>query len=144
MLPVADTGGAAVEKDCDWLLPPANTLQGAALNVLSAYCRSCHTPTGATPSAVGPADVLDIERMIAEGYLVDCSADSSEIVRLMRSNEMPPPDDLGFGVLAPDLDQVTQYIEFMCSAEEKACALAPTDPGCAAVLAAREDRRCRR
>jgi len=39
---------------------------------------------------------------------------------------------------------VTRYIEFMCSGEEKACAVTPTAPDCAAVLAAREDRRCRR
>jgi len=142
--PAADIGGARAEERCDWLLPPANTLQGSALNILSSFCGACHSPTAATPSAIGPADVVDIEGMIAEGYIVDCSADSSEIVRLMRSNEMPPPDYFGIGVTAPDLDQITRYIEFMCSAEEKACAVAPTDSGCAAVLAAREDRRCRR
>lgn len=144
LLPEEQTGGAGAEQDCNWLLPPANTLQGSALNILDAYCGACHGRTAETPSAIGPADVLDIERMIDEGYLVDCSADSSEIVRVMRTNEMPPPEYLGIGVTAPDLAQVTRYIEFMCSDEEKACALAPTAPGCVPVLAAREDRRCRR
>jgi hypothetical protein len=147
MLSAANTGvesSAGTGEDCDWLLPPANTLQASALNILSSYCSACHGPTADTPSAIGPADVVDIERMIDEGYMVDCSADSSEIVRVMRSNEMPPPDYFGIGVTAPDLEQVTRYIEFRCSDEEKACAVAPTDRGCAAVLAAREDRRCRR
>jgi hypothetical protein len=147
MPPAADTGGAGAEADCNWFVPMGDTsdsLQGSALNILSSYCAACHSPTADTPSAVGPANVLDIERMIDEGYLVDCSADSSEIVRVMRSKEMPPPDELRYGVTLPDLEQVTEYIEFMCSDEEKACAVAPTELGCAAVLAAREDRRCRR
>lgn len=143
-LPAAHTGGTGAEESCDWLLPPGNTLQGSALNILSAYCGACHSPTADTPSAVGSADVVDIERMIDEGYITDCSADSSEIVRLMRSNQMPPPDPPGFGVTATDLEQIAHYIEFMCSAEEKACAVAPTEPGCVAVLVARKDLRCRR
>lgn len=112
----------------------------AAANVLTAYCGPCHTPSGAERVADGPSNVADFNAMIDEGFVIDCSAERSPIITSIRRNEMPPPDR--FPVTAPDLDVVAQYIEFLCSDEEKACARRPSSPGCDDVLSARQQTRC--
>jgi mono/diheme cytochrome c family protein len=118
------------------------TVSGTAVNLMVAWCGACHTPDGAEKVAAGPSNVADFNGMIDEGYVVDCSSELSPIIISMRSGDMPPPDYLGFGPASYEIDLITAFIEFGCSDEEKACAVAPSDPGCDAVLLARRERRC--
>lgn len=121
--------------------PPPSTLAGAAVNVMLTYCGNCHTPGGAEGVAVGPANVADFNGMIDEGFVVDCSGELSPIITSMRQNEMPPPGYL-IPVTAVDAEVVVQYIEFLCTDEERACAVRPSDSGCDDVLSARRRKRC--
>jgi mono/diheme cytochrome c family protein len=118
------------------------TVSGTAVNLMQAWCGACHTPDGAERVSTGPSNVADFNGMIDEGYAVDCSAALSPIIISMRAGDMPPPDYLGFGPQSFEIDSIGELIELGCSDEEKACAVAPADPGCDAVLLARRERRC--
>jgi mono/diheme cytochrome c family protein len=121
---------------------PKATISGLAVNIMIANCGACHTPGGSERVSAGPANVADFNLMIDEGFVVDCSAELSPIIISMRANEMPPPNELGFGISPYDIEPVEQFIEFRCSDEEKACAVSPSEPGCDAVMSARREWRC--
>ena len=121
---------------------PSATASGAAVNVLSAYCTGCHGPGAAQPAPSGPADPTDFNRMIDEGFVVDCDAERSPLIISMRASEMPPPDYFSGPASPADIDVVVTFIELDCSDAENACAESPSERGCDEVLAARRARRC--
>jgi len=67
----------------------------------------------------------DFNRMIDEGFVVDCDAERSPIIISMRANEMPPLDGFGFPATIADIETVAFFIEFQCNDEENACAESP-------------------
>jgi hypothetical protein len=129
-----------VESDVSEL--PKATASGAAVNFMATWCASCHVPGAAEPAPAGPSMATDFNRMIDEGFVIDCDAERSPIIIGMRANEMPPPDYFGVSPSSVDIDQVAIFIEFRCTDAENACAENPSEPGCDAVLAARRARRC--
>lgn len=137
--PPLDCPPTRVISDVD---DPAATASGAAVNTLGAYCGTCHTPGAAEPAPSGPANALDFNGMIDEGYVIDCDAERSPIIISMRAGEMPPLDYFGVSATPADIDVVATFIELLCSDEENACAERPGEPGCDEVLAARRARRC--
>jgi hypothetical protein len=84
----------------------------------------------------------DFNRMIDEGFVIDCDAERSPIIISMRASEMPPLDYFGFPATDADIGSVVRFIEFVCTDEENACAESPSERGCDEVLAARRARRC--
>jgi hypothetical protein len=121
---------------------PKATASGAAVNMMAVWCVNCHAPGAAEPAPSGPAVATDFNRMIDEGFVIDCDAERSPIIISMRANEMPPPDYFGVSPSPVDIDQVAIFIELDCRDEETACAESPSEPGCDEVLAARRARRC--
>jgi mono/diheme cytochrome c family protein len=121
---------------------PKATASGAAVNMMAVWCVNCHAPDAAEPAPSGPAVATDFNRMIDEGFVIDCDAERSPIIISMRANEMPPPDFFGVSPSPGDIDQVAIFIELDCRDEETACAESPSAPGCDEVLAARRARRC--
>jgi hypothetical protein len=110
---------------------------------MDALCVACHAPDAAEPAPSGPAVVTDFNRMIDEGFVIDCDAERSPIILSMRAKEMPPLDYLGLsGATSADIGDVVSFIEFLCSDEQNACAESPSEPGCDEVLAARRAQRC--
>jgi hypothetical protein len=115
---------------------------GSAVNMMDVWCTGCHAPSAAEPAPAGPSVATDFNRMIDEGFVVDCDAERSLIIISMRANQMPPPDYFGISPSPADIDEVALFIELDCSDEENACAESPSEPGCDEVLAARRARRC--
>jgi hypothetical protein len=146
--PESANAGDAGASDC----PPTEVISdvsekatgpGAAVNIMVALCGRCHTPEGSERVPEGPSNVADFNRMIDEGFAVDCSADRSSIIQIMRADEMRPPAHPYAGPLSVvDIDVVARFIEFLCSDEEKACAVEPSAPGCGVIMSARRERRC--
>jgi hypothetical protein len=148
--PVATaTPDAAAPLDCpptrvisDVSGVPKSTASGAAVNMMDVWCASCHAPGAAEPAPSGPLEVTDFNRMIDEGFVIDCDGERSPIIISMRANEMPPPDYFGVSPISSEVDQVVIFIELDCSDRENTCAESPSEPGCGEVLAARRARRC--
>jgi hypothetical protein len=145
----ASTPEAETQLDCpptriisDVSDVPKATASGAAVNFMATWCAGCHAPAAAEPAPAGPSVATDFNRMIDEGFVIDCDAERSPIIISMRANEMPPPDYFGVSPSPADIDQVVIFIEFDCNDEENACAENPSEPGCEDVLAARRARRC--
>ena len=145
----AGTPDASAPLDCpptraisDVSESPASTASGAAVNIMSVWCSGCHAPGAAEPASSGPSVATDFNRMIDEGFVVDCDAERSPIIISMRAGDMPPPDYLGVSPSPTDIDPVVTFIELDCSDVENACAESPSEPGCEEVLAARRARRC--
>jgi hypothetical protein len=140
------TGDPAAPLDC----PPTrvysdeskSTVSGSAVNTMDALCGECHAPDAAEPAPAGPLVATDFNRMIDEGFVVDCDAERSPIIISMRANEMPPLSYFGIQATTADIDRVAYFIEFLCSDEQNACAERPSEPGCDEVLAARRAQRC--
>lgn len=145
----SDGATAASELDCpptriisDVSDVPKATPSGAAVNLMDVWCGACHGANATEPAPAGPSVVTDFNRMIDEGFVIDCDGERSPIVISMRANEMPPPDYFGISPTPRDIEQVVSFIELDCSDEEYACAESPSEPGCDEVLAARRARRC--
>ena len=145
--PVAlGTADPAAPLDC----PPTrvysdeskSTASGAAVNIMGALCSNCHAADAAEPAPAGPWVATDFNRMIDEGFVVDCDAERSPIIISMRAGEMPPLDYFGFPATDADINTAVTFIEFLCTDEENACAESPSEPGCDEVIAARRARRC--
>ena len=144
--PVALGTADAAPLDC----PPTrvysdeskSTASGAAVNIMGALCSNCHAADAAEPAPAGPLVATDFNRMIDEGFVLDCNAERSPIIISMQAGEMPPLDYFGFPATDADIGSVVRFIEFLCTDEENACAENPSEPGCDAVIAARRARRC--
>lgn len=98
-------------------VPPENQLVATAENVLAANCGQCHGPSELFPDggAGGLTDIQDLNKLIENGYVVDCSAESSRIIQVMRSGSMPPPNSGLPQVHPADIDIVAQAIEWGCT-----------------------------
>jgi mono/diheme cytochrome c family protein len=96
--------------------------------ILMDRCGGCHTPAAAQRLGMvppGPTNVLDWGSMLQEGYVADCDPEGSAIIQQLRSFVTTIPAD--------EIQVVVDQIEMSCTAEQKSCALDPSQTGCAVV-----------
>jgi mono/diheme cytochrome c family protein len=85
-----------------------------ARNVLSANCGACHGATLTEAQASAAINYIDDWGQLIEAGLIDeCSPESSRIIEVMRTGEMPPAS-WEFSVSDADIDTVAGAIELAC------------------------------
>lgn len=116
-----------------------------AQEVLAENCALCHGPA-LTPQVAGAGVnfITDFDALVENGWVIECAAESSRIVQVLRSKHDGRVDALTLAELTPrDIQLVTNYIDLGCSETEKLCAEQPALEGCARVQAERVlDRQC--
>jgi len=115
--PSADTGGTSLPPPAAAEPVPANEPQPItrAQFVLLAYCGACHGAALTPAQAGGGINYInDWERLIEAGLIDLCSPESSRIVEVMRTGEMPPPASGLDPVSDADIAVVEAAIELDC------------------------------
>jgi hypothetical protein len=83
--------------------------------VLSAYCGGCHGAALTEAQALGGINYIsDWEQLIEAGLIERCSPESSRIVEVMRTGEMPPPETGIDAVSDADINVVKDGIVLDC------------------------------
>lgn len=116
--PFASTGGTSPSSPPVTPGPsPANEPQyiTRAQNVLSAYCGGCHGDVLTEGQALGGINYInDWDRLIASGLITLCAPESSRVVEVMRTAEMPPLSSGIDPVSDADIAVVEEGIELDC------------------------------
>jgi mono/diheme cytochrome c family protein len=110
---------------------------------LAEYCGACHGAALTVQQAqAGINFISDLDALVERGLIVECAAEQSPLVQVLRSNhgfdpgvEIAPP--------AEELDLIVGWIDEGCTETRRLCAEQPSLEGCAKVHAERVlDRRC--
>jgi mono/diheme cytochrome c family protein len=96
-------------------IPKEESYIARALNILASHCGGCHGSSLTQSQAAGGINYIDDwDQMIRAGLIDECSPESSRIVDVMISGEMPPAGPGSVSVSVVDIDTVVTAIDIQC------------------------------
>jgi mono/diheme cytochrome c family protein len=115
--PYANTGGTSPPPRTP--REPSSDIEpqyvAAARNVLDANCGACHGPELTELQASGAINYIDDwNQLIQAGLIEPCEPESSRIIEVMRTGEMPPARSGQNTVTDADVSVVVVAIELDC------------------------------
>jgi mono/diheme cytochrome c family protein len=117
--PYANTRGPATPSPGRAESPREQPLYvAAARNVLVSRCGACHgAPLTAAQASAAINYIDDWNQLIAAGLIEKCSPQSSRVIEVMRSGEMPPSSSGVPAVPVAEIEVVAAAIELDCNDE---------------------------